>query len=416
MKTIITSLLLILSFLVKSGFSQVQLSFTGAPAVTGTPGAVGTKYIYANVGSVGPVTIKAEINIVAITGGAVLASIDGTAAGSANAWQPIINGSQTSGNCWGIEFLINFFDAGTSLPLILSSFKSSGVDIDGDGGTLREYNTFYNPSAYTVETPTNLAITNLTGNYEFKSPQTQYPGIALTQTNVSVSCLYTARSGVRLLLGSCCVAGACSATTTNRLHSINFFDAIPFTNGTTLPVKLISFSATKLSQGTLVAWKSAEEINLSKYTLQYSSDGINFIDFASINSTGSNTSYSFVDNTTRNFTITYYRLKSIDTDGRTALSNILAIKNDKILINEINATPSPFQKDFSITLQSNTNRMMDFHIINMDGKTLKSIRRNVVKGTNIFPVEDNSTLPSGVYLLLAVSDNGVISKIKIVKQ
>ncbi len=397
-------------------FSQIQLSFTGIPTVTGTPGAVGAKYTYANVGSVGPVIIKAEINIVAITGGAVLANIDGTAAGSANAWQPIINGSQTSGNCWGIEFLIDFFDAGTSLPLTLSSFKSSGVDIDGDGGTLREYNTFYSPSAYTVENPTSLTITNLSGNYEFKSPQTQYPGIALTQTNVAVTCLYNVRSSVQLLIGSCCVAGACTATGTNRLHSINFFDAIPYTSGTTLPVKLTSFSATKLLQGNLIAWKSAEEINLSKYILQYSSDGINFIDFASINSTGSNTSYSFVDNTSRSSAITYYRLKSIDTDGRTALSNILVIKNDKILINNITATPGPFKKDFNITLQSNANRMVDFRIINMDGKTVKSIRQNVVKGTNIFLVENNSTLPSGVYLLLAVSENGVIAKTKIVKQ
>lgn len=397
-------------------FSQIQLSFTGTPTVTGTAGAVGAKYTYANIGTSGAITIKAEVNIVAITGGAVLISIDGTTTGSLNALQPVINGSQTTGNCWGIEFLINFFNASNNQPLTLSSFRSSGVDIDGDGGTLREYNKFYLPTTRTVENPTSLVLTYGGGEYTYTSPQTGYPGIALTQTNVAVSCLYNSKSSIRFQLGSCCVGGACTATGTNRLHSVNFFDAILFTNATTLPVKLISFSGYKNTQGILLNWKSAEELNLSRYILQYSSDGIFFTDFATINATGSNSAYSFLDNNIRNGAITYYRLKPVDIDGRTGFSNILTIKNNQVLKNDISATPNPFKSNFKITLQSDENQVVDFRLINTDGKLIKSIRRSVLKGVNIFDFENNASLPAGVYLLLANVDNKILAKTKIIKQ
>jgi|GEM_PF-6467119 len=401
-----------------NSFSQIPLSFTGTPVVTGTPGTPGAKYTFLNVGTTGGQAINAEIIIVAVTGGAVLTNIDVASPGSNNAWQPVINGTQVSDNCWGIHFIINFFENPSDLPFVLNSFsfQCSGVDIDGDGGTLREYNTFYNANSYRVENPTALTATNNSGQYQFLSPQTEYPGIELTQTNVGVNCLYKKTTSIELELGSCCTGGDCSATGADRTHSINFFEPISFTNELLLPVKLISFNASKLSNGVLLGWKSAEELNLSKYILQYSADGTNFTDLAAINAKGSNAVYSYADNIVRGLPITYYRLKSVDIDGRFAFSSILVTREDKNSPADLTVSPNPFQKDFSITFRSAEKKEIDFRLINNEGRIVKSIHRQAAQGTNVFTMENNFNLPAGVYFVVAVSDKGIITKTKIVKQ
>ena len=208
--------------------SQTQLNFNQVPTVSGTSGAVGAKYTYSNVGTQSNVTVKAVIEIISTSGGAILETIDQSGSGSANAWQPVINGSQTSGGCWGIEFKISFFDASNNSPVILEEFKASGIDIDGDGGNLREYNTFYYPTSYTVENPTNLIYNNVGGLVEFKSTAAQVNGIALTATRQICTNQYDNKTSITIKLGSCCVGANCRASNGNRLHSINFFDAIVY--------------------------------------------------------------------------------------------------------------------------------------------------------------------------------------------
>jgi hypothetical protein len=101
--------LLLFFFFSCSLFSQIQLNFSGTPALSGTGGAIGAKYTYANVGTAGSITIKAVVEIINNTG-ADLDNIDGPVSGGGtdNAFQPVINGSQTSGNCWSIVFRITF--------------------------------------------------------------------------------------------------------------------------------------------------------------------------------------------------------------------------------------------------------------------------------------------------------------------
>src|ERR1051325_8632391 len=79
-----------------TSFGQVLLSFTGTPTVVGTAGAVNTTYTYSNIGTTSGITIRGVITITAITGSAVLQSIDATSGGTANAWQPVINGPSTA--------------------------------------------------------------------------------------------------------------------------------------------------------------------------------------------------------------------------------------------------------------------------------------------------------------------------------
>ncbi len=401
-----------------NSFAQLQLAFTGTPALTGTAGTVGATYTFLNVGNTGSQTINAHVTIVSVYGGAVLADIDTESDGSNNALQPVITGSQSAGNCWGIKFAINFVDASTDLPILLNSFKCSGVDIDGDGGLMREFNTFYNPSTYILESPTDLAVTSNAGNIKFTAPQSEFPGILISETAVAVTCLYNKTSGLEIELGACCTTGACSASAGNVIHSINFFDPVTFTNAAVLPVKITSFSAAVQNGGTLLNWESATETNLALYTLQYSEDGSIFTDVNTVNAKGSNATYSYIDNAIRKAEINYYRLKLTDVNGRVSFSAILVVRDDKNLLHTISVSPNPFIKNLAISFTAATKQTVNFRLLNSEGKVIQSMRRQVVKGTNNFTMENNdaSSGAGNIYWVIASGDKGVLATLKILKQ
>ena len=398
-------------------FAQLQLTFAGTPALSGTAGTPGAKYTFLNVGNTGSQIINAEITLVSLWGGAVLTNIDTESDGNSNAWQPVITGSQSAGNCWGIKFAINFIDASTDLPVPLNSFRCSGVDIDGDGGLMREFNTFYDPNAYILESPTDLAVTSTAGSIQFTAPQNQFPGINISNTSVAVSCLYNKKSGLEIELGGCCTTGACDALAGN-IHSINFFDPVTFTNASVLPVKINGFSASVVSGGTLLNWESATETNLAFYTLQYSEDGRNFTDVNAVNAKGSNAAYSYFDNTIRAAEIKYYRLKFTDLSARISFSAILVVRDDKNLLQLISVFPNPFVKDLAISFTSATKQTVNFRIVNSEGRVIQTISRQVEKGTNNFTMENNQANVNArnVYWVIAAGENGVIASLKILKQ
>ena len=282
---------------------------------------------------------------------------------------------------------------------------------------MREFNTFYDPNAYILESPTDLAVTSTAGSIQFTAPQNQFPGINISNTSVAVSCLYNKKSGLEIELGGCCTTGACDALAGN-IHSINFFDPVTFTNASVLPVKINGFSASVVSGGTLLNWESATETNLAFYTLQYSEDGRNFTDVNAVNAKGSNAAYSYFDNTIRAAEIKYYRLKFTDLSGRISFSAILVVRDDKNLLQLISVFPNPFVKDLAISFTSATKQTVNFRLVNSEGRVIQTISRQVEKGTNNFTMENNQANVNArnVYWVIAAGENGVIASLKILKQ
>ena len=400
--------LLLLIFCSTSLSAQIQLAFSGTPTLTGTAGTVGAKYTYANIGTSGSITIKGVIEIIAISG-ASLDNIDGpaSAGGLDQAFQPVISGSQTSGNCWSIQFRISFFDASTNAAITLSSFRSSGVDIDGNGGTLREYNTFVGPDSYTLDNPTNLTVTNTAGAYKFLSPSSSYAGIALSQTNVAVTCVYSNRASVDLIIGSCCVGGSCSvASGSGRQHSINFYDAITYTSPTVvLPVTLLQLSATRKSRGVQLNWSTSDETNFSHFTIQRSTDGKSFSDVAAVPSQGTAHQYSYMDQSIPTGVV-YYRLKMVDQDDKFLYSQILRINAEIDESGNVSIYPNPVSDALNVRVVSQTNQTVKINVFDEVGILIRSFSRNIEQGVNIIPLDAQLLNKRGLYIFQVVSNNG----------
>lgn len=122
-------------------------------------------------------------------------------------------------------------------------------------------------------------------------------------------------------------AGNPATTGTITSNVISTFNLFTFgSKSWILPLSLTSFTATKEDIYVLVKWETEKEVNLSHYIVERSDDGSNFYSIGRFNSrnSGNNEAYQIKDKKSIQ-TIAYYRLRSLDMDGRESLSRIVTI-------------------------------------------------------------------------------------------
>ena len=200
------------------------LDFRNPTLVSGTALSVGAIYRFSNVAT----GVDARVRINAITN-ASLAIIDRDS-GLIQNFQP-----ELAGNAPGsVDFTITFVVAGTTTPVALD-VAASGIDIDGDSVSLREYSEFSQPyAAYVLDAATRLDVNgsgpSIPSNTRFES-NTNFtaPGIDPTATQNVVSVLYTSTSAFNYRVGSL------GSGNTTRLTSLDFScPALPLPAQTTV--------------------------------------------------------------------------------------------------------------------------------------------------------------------------------------
>ncbi len=178
---------------------------------------------------------------------------------------------------------------------------------------------------------------------------------------------------------------------------------------TLLPIKLNNFSARLYETETLLNWQTAEEISTSHFEIERSVDGINFIKVGSVLALGnssSNKDYSHNDKlpeTVLSLSKIYYRLKSVDLDGRFTYSDIVTIllnrKMDQIIV-----FPNPAKDKLNIqaTAMEAGNGMIQ--IIDVNGKIVFKKEIRLTKGSNAFNFDINLLNAGNYFLKMQVGD------------
>jgi hypothetical protein len=178
--------------------------------------------------------------------------------------------------------------------------------------------------------------------------------------------------------------------------------------GAVLPVKFQSLEATPSNSSVSLKWVVATEQNLSGYAIEKSFDGRNFSKVGFVNAANQST-YTFVDS--KSAGTIYYRIKSVDVDGKFAFSTIALVKAGQSLI-VLNAYPSPFTNNFSLDHGTATAGSL-ITISSQDGRTIKTIVPTA--GSQRTSV-DLSTAQAGMYLVRFKNSNGEVETLKILKQ
>jgi len=180
-----------------------------------------------------------------------------------------------------------------------------------------------------------------------------------------------------------------------------------------LPVELLNFSGNCDGKNVRLKWVTASEINNDHFTVERSTDGVNYEALGKVQGHGNSTttnSYTYSDEYSL-ADMTYYRLQQVDFDGSTQEFGPVIVKNCK----------SQSVLDLVVTGQEagNTNLLIEspypgkFNLVvfNTQGQVIINSDINIAEGYNLVPLESD-LLSTGIYhvRLLGESDS-VIKKI-----
>lgn len=136
-----------------------------------------------------------------------------------------------------------------------------------------------------------------------------------------------------------------------------------------LPVKLIDFSAAKKNNTVDLAWTTEEEVNIVRYDVQRSTNGYDFSTVATVPSRNeiSKTFYTASDKNPVNG-IAYYRLKSVELNGKAGYSKIVSINFTKA--GGISVYPTSFKAGSTLHITNPGSEKLTVYFYNASGRML----------------------------------------------
>lgn len=174
-----------------------------------------------------------------------------------------------------------------------------------------------------------------------------------------------------------------------------------------LPVTLTQFKAQKSGSSVVLQWATATERNNDKFVVEHSITGDIFESIGDVkgygNSVGSK-QYRFEDKTPQNG-LNYYRLRQIDFDGTTEVSNILKVNMDKGQP-VFSVYPNPVVEDAIFIEFTETDAPTFIRLHNVQGRLLREWNFEAQDGM-LFPL-DLTGLPAGTLFLQVNGTDSVV--------
>lgn len=420
-KGVKASLVLILLISANSASSQVvsELQFSNPSLESGVAGENGAQYRFPLVAS----GIDAVVQIKGRSSSqVVLSNIDtsGPGLGYGKAFQPVLGipGTAPANSNWSMDFNLTFYKTGTNTKISISQFYVTGLDIDGDDVTLSEWTQMNKVKKIDTAIINRLTFTKTassgTGDdYKVEGVITNAPGIDTSATFVMATYRYENKDGIDFTIGA--KTSGLTTTAGMRLNSLWFRDF--FTPP--LPVKMISFTANLNKNKADLKWITATEQNVSHYVIEKSLDGNNFRDAGIVFSNGNTTDetqYGYSDNISNDkATIIYYRLRSVDLDGKTELSatRMIRIAQENSNTMSILTYPNPVTNEIRVTIPANwQSKKVVYDIVTLNGQVARHVETASAGQTEAIAV---SNLAPGFYAVRANCEGQVVQQ-RIIKQ
>lgn len=181
-----------------------------------------------------------------------------------------------------------------------------------------------------------------------------------------------------------------------------------FISQAVLPIKLINFDVLDLGNNVEIKWETEDEINLDRYVIEKSFDGISFSTLSTHQSkspVAKTQNYSHIDYEDAPGYI-YYRLKSIDLDESFMYSEIKYIKRE--LKFNMQVSPNPFDDILNLSMETNKNGKTTVNIYNPQNQLLHTVKVNPESRRLSY---DMSNYPDGIYTITIISGESIESKL-----
>jgi len=177
---------------------------------------------------------------------------------------------------------------------------------------------------------------------------------------------------------------------------------------TSLPLDILNFEANKNGNKNIISWSTFKEINIEKFIIEKSFDGIEFRKIEDVNPnkfTNEINNYNVIDNSP--YKLSYYRLKAIDLDGKFTLSKkVSVIRESETGFDLSSIYPNPANNNISINYTIDQKKDLSLYIYSMTGRLMKMRKFKSNAGNNTLN-ENIKMLPDGEYILKLVNNNEV---------
>jgi hypothetical protein len=202
-----------------------------------------------------------------------------------------------------------------------------------------------------------------------------------------------------------------TATTGNITSSVlSTFGSLSIGSiSTIVPLQFLSITAEKKSAYTIVEWKTTNEVNVKQHEVQRSNSVNGFTTIGTVSALNrmDNETYHYYDKDYMAGVI-YYRIKSVDIDGKIKYSKIVSVSNGEP--NDIiSIKNNPVKATINLSLSSNKNASFRYQIISSNGSTVQD---GILQygGTGSLAIPLHAYMPTGSYILIMNDGKIIFSK------
>ena len=169
-----------------------------------------------------------------------------------------------------------------------------------------------------------------------------------------------------------------------------------------LPLELVRFSASQHNNASHLKWQTLSEQNTSRFEIQRSTDGVNFITIGTKTAAGNSSIVKdyFYNDLSPLFGVNYYHIKTFDVDGTFYTSSVKTVDFSLDAKNSISIYPNPVKEELNIIYNQKVNKAFGIVLYDAGGKKLKSVENIKTQNFKI----NVGTLPNGIYFI-EIKDN-----------
>ncbi|HSC53596.1 MAG TPA: T9SS type A sorting domain-containing protein [Phnomibacter sp.] len=182
-----------------------------------------------------------------------------------------------------------------------------------------------------------------------------------------------------------------------------------------LPITLTQFDGIMSSSGiSQLSWKVANNTTVSRFVVEYSTNGSQFEKVGSILQQGENSNYRF-DHTSTHTGLIYYRLLMYDKDGHASYSRIVSLLQGKESQTRIiNIAPTVVNSSTNISLYSVGQQPISISVYDISGRQVRTENKIVHKGLQNVPINLGGIQQGYLFVKIQTQD-GQAKTLKIMK-
>jgi hypothetical protein len=170
-----------------------------------------------------------------------------------------------------------------------------------------------------------------------------------------------------------------------------------------LPLTLISFNAKRSGDHTEITWVTVDEQNVNYFVVERSDDGIHFYAISQVPARNRSNRETYTSNDFASINgIAYYRLRSVDIDGKEKLSSIVSVTADG-QNNQLKLLSNPVQNKKVLLISHQLNGLFNYHITAMNGQLMQQGKLMLQSG-GVSQLELKSYVSPGAYTLEVMNE------------